>query len=246
MRRFLFSTGRPRARSRAKVATLAAAALAAAGTLIVAACTSTPAADRGPSSEDSGPRLDGGLVDPAEAGRYDAGAPVGPEPDCATYCDQVMASCTGAHAQYVSGIQCHQLCQHMTAGDAGDMENNTLACRQYYAGSPARTSAGDYCLAAGPFGGGVCGDRCSAFCAFTLGACSPDAGKDAPYESYSACQTACAGFSYVDGGADGGGEPPDGPTTGNSLNCRLFHVRAAVGNGVGCTDLGADSGACRD
>ena len=245
MRRFLFSTRR----SRAKVATLAAATLAAAilaaSALIVAACTSTSTADREPTAEDSGPGLDGGLVNPAEAGFLDAGAPLGPAPDCATYCDQVMESCTGPHAQYSSGIECHQLCQHMAAGDAGDMENNTLACRQYYAGSPARTSAGDYCLAAGPFGGGVCGDRCSAFCSFTVEACSPDAGKDAPYESYSACQTACAGFSYVDGGADGGGEPPDGPTSGNTLNCRLFHVRRSVGNGSGCADLGADSGACR-
>jgi len=229
MRRFLF---------------LAVGTIAAAGALVVAACTSTATADREPITDDSGPRIDGGLVGPAEGGAYDAGTPQGPEPDCTTYCEQVMGSCTGPHAQYASASQCHELCQRLPAGDAGDTKNNTLACRQYYAGSPARTSAGDYCLAAGPFGGGVCGDRCIAFCALTLGACSPDAGP-APYESYPACQTACAGYSYLDGGADGGGEPPDGPTTGNTLNCRLFHVRSAIHDGSGCADLGPDAGDCR-
>jgi hypothetical protein len=232
MRRFLFST-----------AALAVATFTAAGALVVAACTSTATADREPITDDSGPPREGGLVGPAEAGVYDAGPALGPEPDCTTYCDQVMGSCTGAHAQYASAIECLGLCQRLPAGDAGDTETNTLACRQYYAGSPARTNA-DYCLAAGPFGGGLCGDRCIAFCALTLGACSPDAGP-APYDSYPDCQTACANYQYVDAGADGGGEPPDGPRTGDTLNCRLFHVRSAVQNGTGCADLGADSGDCR-
>ena len=111
--------------------------------------------------------------------------------------------------------------------------------------SSARTNPGGYCLAAGPFGGGVCGDRCTAFCALTLGACSPDAGPAAPYGSYPDCQTACAGYRYQDGGVDGGGEPPGGPTGGDTLNCRLFHVRGAVHDGSGCVNLGVDSGACR-
>jgi hypothetical protein len=237
MRRFLFST--------ATLAALGGATIAAAGALVVAACTSTATPDREPVAEDSGPKRDGGLVGPAEAGAYDAGTALGPEPNCATYCGQVMSSCTGAHAQYASGTECLELCQRLPAGDAGDTETNSVACRQYYAGSPARTSAGDYCLAAGPFGGGVCGDRCIAFCALTLGACSPDTGGPAPYGSYPDCQTACSGFPYLDGGADGGGEPPDGPEQGNTLNCRLFHVRSAVHDGSGCVDLGADSGACR-
>ena len=143
MRRFLFST-----------LAFGVGTFAAAGVLVVAACTSTATADREPITDDSGPRIDGGMVVPAEAGAYDAGASQGPEPDCATYCAQVMGSCTGPHAQYASATECHELCQRLPPGDAGDTENNTLACRQYYAGSPARTSAGEYCLAAGPFGGG--------------------------------------------------------------------------------------------
>ena len=105
MRRFLF---------------LAVGTIAAAGALVVAACTSTATADREPITDDSGPRIDGGLVGPAEGGAYDAGTPQGPEPDCTTYCEQVMGSCTGPHAQYASASQCHELCQRLPAGDAGD------------------------------------------------------------------------------------------------------------------------------
>jgi hypothetical protein len=215
----------------------------AAGLLVVGACSST-SADSTPVDDDSGTRKDGGLVNPAEAGSYDSGTPPGPEPSCVKYCDLVMESCAGDQAQYASRAECLEVCARLPAGDAGDIESNTVACRQYYAGSPARTNAGNYCLAAGPFGGGVCGDRCIAFCGLTLDVCSPEAGV-APYASYPDCQTACAGYAYEDGGIDGGGEPPGGPAAGNTLNCRLFHLRGAIHDGLGCADLGADSGACR-
>jgi hypothetical protein len=235
MRRFLFS---------AVPFGLIGLITAAAGLLVVGACGSSESSDLSASVDDAGTRKDGGLVGPAEAGSYDSGTPPGPEPSCAKYCDLVMGSCAGDQAQYASRAECLEVCAHLPAGDAGDIESNTVACRQYYAGSPARTNAGGYCLAAGPFGGGVCGDRCIAFCGLTLGACSPDAAA-APYGSYPDCQTACAGYAYRDGGVDGGGEPPGGPTTGDTLNCRLFHLRAAIHDGTGCVDLGADSGACR-
>ena len=214
------------------------------GVLAVGACSSSESAGSSFTAEDSGPRKDGGLVGPADGGTYDSGTTPGPEPSCTKYCDLVMDSCAGDQAQYASRAECLEMCARLPAGDAGDIESNTVACRQYYAGSPARTNAGGYCLAAGPFGGGVCGDRCTAFCGLTLGACSPDAAV-APYGSYPDCQTACAGYSYGDGGVDGGGEPPNGPTSGDTLNCRLFHARGAVRDSAECGNLGPDSGACR-
>lgn len=220
-----------------------AIATAAAGLLAVAAC-STSTSDATPAAEDASSRKDGDPVAPAEAGAYDAGTAPGPEPSCAKYCDLVMESCDGAEAQYASRTECLEICARLPAGDAGDIEQNTVACRQYYAGSPARANAGGYCLAAGPFGGGVCGDRCIAFCGLALGACSPDAGP-APYGSYPDCQTACAGYPYTGATEDGGGEPPNGPEDGNTLNCRLYHLRGAIHDGTSCADLGADSGACR-
>jgi hypothetical protein len=215
----------------------------AAALAVAAACTSA-SSDSFPTDDDSGPRKDGGRVGPADAGSYDSGTTLGPEPSCGKYCDLVMASCADAAAQYASRNECLEICARLPAGDAGDIESNTIACRQYYAGSPARTNAGGYCLAAGPFGGGVCGDRCTAFCGLALGACAPEAGA-APYESYPDCQTACAGYTYRDGGVDGGGEPPSGPTTGDGLNCRLFQLRRAIHDGTSCRDLGVDSGTCR-
>lgn len=225
MRRFLF---------------LVVATTAAAGGLLVAACSST-ASSFAPSPEEAGLRREGGTVGPADAGAFDGASPEGPAPSCEKYCDLVMESCTGNEAQYASRGECMEICARLPAGDSGDKESNTVACRQYYAGSPARTNAGTYCLPAGPFGGGVCGlDRCIAFCGLTLGACSPDAGT-APYGSYSECQTACTGYVYK----DGGGESPTGPKTGDTLNCRLYHARRAVHDGSGCVDVGPDSGSCR-
>lgn len=211
----------------------------------IAACGSTSAADRGPTDpEDASMRRDGGLVTPPEGGAYDAGSPLGPKPECGPYCDLVMAACTGRLAQYETRTECIALCARLPSGDAGDKASDTVACRQYYAGSPAKTNPASYCHAAGPFGGGVCGDRCPVFCGLALDACTP-AANGAPYASYPDCQTACAGFAYKDGGTDGGGESPDGPATGDTLNCRLFHVRGAVRDGSGCANIGADSGACR-
>lgn len=217
--------------------------MTAGGLLIASACSSSESAEPPPNLDDSGVRKDGGPVGPADGGSYDSGTTLGPEPSCSKYCDLVMESCVDAEAQYASRGDCLAICARLPAGDAGDIESNSVACRQYYAGSPARTNAGGYCLAAGPFGGGVCGDRCTAFCELTLATCS--SGADAPYGSYPDCQTACAGFTYKDGGVDGGGEPPNGPPTGDTLNCRLFQVREAIVAGGGCGNLGADSGACR-
>ncbi|MDB4935666.1 MAG: hypothetical protein JWP87_2638 [Labilithrix sp.] len=243
MRRHLFFSKWPLATFSVVIGALGACGAASAA---LVACGSTAADSRDPFTEEAGVRIDGGLVDPAEAGIYDGGAPPGPEPSCAKYCDLVMESCTDQHAQYASRKECLELCARLPEGHAGDNETNTVACRQYYAGSPARTNAGDYCLGAGPFGGGVCGDRCTAFCGLALGACSPEAGAPAPYGSYADCQASCQGYSYRDGGADGGGEPPDGPKSGDTLNCRLYYVRSAVHDGKGCVDIAPDSGACRN
>ena len=233
MRRFLF---------------LVVGITAAAGALVVVACGSSSTSER-PNGEDASIRnKDGGPVDPADAGAYDAPAPQGPEPSCGAYCDLVMGSCKDQHAQYASREQCIEVCGRLTLGDAGDDHSDTVACRQHYAGSPALTDALTYCLAAGPFGGALCGDRCPVFCSLAIGACSPDAGtagKTAPYANYPDCQTACTGYAYKDGGADGGGEPPNGPESGNTLNCRLFHLRAAIHDGSGCASIGADSSTCR-
>ena len=213
------------------------------GVLVLAACSSTAASDHQP-DDDASNRKDGEAVIPTDGGIYDGATPPGPDPTCPSYCDLVMGSCKDDHAQYASRAECIEICGRLPLGDAGDTTTDTIACREYYAGSPAQTDAFTYCLAAGPFGGGICGDRCAIFCELAIDACPPKSATS-PYNSYSDCQTACIGFAYKDGGVDGGGEPPNGPADGNTLNCRLFHLRAAVHDGTGCTSLGQDSGSCR-
>jgi hypothetical protein len=211
--------------------------------LPLGACSSTAATDRF-SDDDGAVRKDGGAVVPSEAGAYDAASPLGPDPECGAYCDLVLASCKDTHAQYASRAECIEICGKLPLGDAGDTTSDSIACREHYAGGPAQTDPVSYCLAAGPFGGGLCGDRCAIFCELAVSACSPDAGA-APFDSYPDCQTACAGFAYVGDEDGGGGEGPDGPDAGDTLNCRLFELRSAVHDGSGCPNLGADSGACR-
>jgi hypothetical protein len=221
----------------------AASALCAGGALALAACGSSAEPEVSFPDGGAAPRLDGGVVDPPEGGLSDA-APPGPEPSCARYCSLIAENCEGEHAQYASEEQCLATCAHLPVGERGDRATNSLACRQYYAGTPAQTTAASYCLAAGPFGGSVCGDRCTAFCQIALGACPPDGGP-APYASYPDCATACAGFVYRDVQDEGGGEGPFGPEEGDTLNCRMFHLREALADRARCADVAADSDACR-
>lgn len=191
-------------------------------------------------------RRDGALVDPLEAGSPALDGNVGVTASCARYCDLVMSNCKDEHAQYASNEECLAFCSHLPLTSpmpqAEDKQGASVACRQYWADSPARTSPKDYCLAAGPFGAGVCGDRCTAYCSVVLSACPPDGGAPV-YATQPECATACAAFAYVDAGADGGGEDPGGPDDGKSLNCRLYHLRSAAQQPAACALL-ADAGPC--
>lgn len=198
--------------------------------------------------EDSGAlHKDSSVVDPSEAGSpLDSGP--GPLANCSTYCNDVTTHCTGANAQYGSYDDCLRFCAHLPLDadpgtDTPAKAAPTVACRQYWAESPAQTDPGRYCLAAGPFGGNACGDRCTAFCDVVLDTCTPDAGP-VPYPSKPECASACANFTYHDAGTDGGGEGPAGPDGGDSLNCRLFYLRAATLDPNKCSALPPDSGAC--
>ncbi|MCL2777697.1 MAG: hypothetical protein FWD73_06805 [Polyangiaceae bacterium] len=226
----------------------------------MAACshTTTPAPDNSDNAGDNAsPRRDGGVVDAPDGGSSDgdAGTPALP-PRCDHYCKLVMDNCQGDAAQYESEYECLKFCAHMPDGKAGDTNNNSLACRQFYAGSPALTDAITYCLAAGPFGGGTCGDRCTSFCQLASTVCFPDTGLSElseagvpPYDSLPACATACAAFDYEQANADGGGEGPEGPSSGNTLNCRLYELRQIIvqtsTESAGCENLAPNSPTCQ-
>ena len=92
--------------------------------------------------------------------------------DCSTYCTEIQNNCTGASLQYASTAECMAACASFPVGTSmvTDMTGNTLGCRIYHAGDPAKMAAATHCPHAGPGGdaissatGGFCsgGDVCA-------------------------------------------------------------------------------------
>lgn len=221
-------------------ALLALASAAAPSACGSSATTSTLVVDAGADSAPDAP-----VVVP-DAGPYDAAPPPGPPPSCEKYCATVMANCDGDHLQYASEADCARACALFIPGAPSDRTDNTLACRQHHAGNPSKTDPARFCEAAGPFGGGVCGDRCAAFCEITLAVCTAGVdGGPPPYADMPACATACANFSFA-GLADGGGPTPSGPETGDTLDCRMYHAARAIADAAGhCADTAERAPRCK-
>jgi hypothetical protein len=138
--------------------------------------------------------------------------------NCDNYCARVLANCAGDAAQYVDSPTCLAMCKALPLGSAGDTSGNTIACRMYHAGALAKQAPGFHCLHAGPYGGTVCGTRCGAFCTLA-GAQCPAAFADA-----GSCDASCGtAFDYTPDAA----ETPQAPTTGDTLNCREYHLEQA-------------------
>lgn len=222
-----------------------AALLLAAGSM--GACTPLSAPALLTNEDAALPARDAGFVEPPtarDAASASDGGLEGPRPSCEKYCDRIEANCDGPRAQYGSKEECLAICTAFPEGKTGETDTDSLACRQYYASTPAETDPESYCLAAGPFGGGTCGDRCTAFCNLALSVCATDGGA-LPYASMPACVTACAAFGYLDAATDGGGEGPFGPNSGDTLNCRMHELRDAVRDAANCRNVGLTSEACR-
>src|SRR3954471_13409560 len=59
--------------------------------------------------------------------------------DCPTYCREIETNCSGLNAQYATIAQCMATCAKFTTpGVLTDPSGNTLGCRIYHAGEPAR------------------------------------------------------------------------------------------------------------
>lgn len=156
-------------------------------------------------------------------------------PQCLDYCDTVMSACTGMNQQYASQIACLLVCELLPAGTAGSTAGNNVACRLSRAELAATTGEGaNYCYTAGPGGGEVCGTDCDGYCALMMAKCNE-------FASVSQCLDEC---NFV----------PDlslPPTpqfynttmqSGDSVQCRLFHVTASTLDPVGhCTHAAGNS-----
>jgi hypothetical protein len=155
-------------------------------------------------------------------------------PSCDTYCNLVVAYCTGGNQQYFNLGACLDMCNshQIELGSAGETTTNSIACRQHYAGLAAQgQDPVASCRAAGPVGGKTCGsDYCQNYCLLNTAFCSPTVTgspnfwsflDDAGMESETLCEQACATWPYYDTRVTF--LTSDGY---NSLNCRDYHLQS--------------------
>ena len=138
---------------------------------------------------------------------------------CALYCGAIEANCTGANAQYVDDADCKTVCAALPPGSGVGATADDIACREYHA-SLAVTNPTTHCPHAGPFGGSACGQPCDAFCIIDVAVCGSGAGK--PYADLDSCKTACAAY------ARGSQVNAAGPSSGNTFDCRAWHLLKAA------------------
>ena len=187
-----------------------------------------------------------------EADDGGTGAEAAADLSCPHYCALMDKNCNwvlpSKYGEYETLQTCLDMCQAI-AWDHGNgiaaSDNDTLGCRIHYAEQAANDPAKN-CRFAGLLGGGRCGtSACDNFCTLDVGFCDSDAVNTPAYRTVSECLGDCKG---VDGGIDGGdggsaGYPylsgnGDGgelfnTNSGNTLNCRLWHLNAAFQPGQG-------------
>jgi hypothetical protein len=171
--------------------------------------------------------------------------------DCTSYCTAIQKDCKdmgtgGSNLQYLDDGTCLKMCAAIPLGASTDTSGDTLGCRIYHVGLATKglTSAertknlATHCPHAGPYGYGGCGGMCEDFCARYVTQCGASA-----YDGGAFCPIDCAAFPSVDAGFIG-------ITTGNSIECREYHLENAYaydagpdGSGGGhCTHAGASGG----
>jgi hypothetical protein len=154
---------------------------------------------------------------------------------CIDYCNIVQASCTGTSAQYASPLACLAVCEQLPAGTAGATTGNSVQCRIGRAQlAPTTGEAANYCYSAGPGGGGVCGSDCEGYCTLMTAKCTQ-------LGSLSQCRASCSIVPDLS-------LPPTNKRydasqqSGDSLQCRLFHVSAAtVDPAMHCTHAAGEA-----
>jgi hypothetical protein len=142
-------------------------------------------------------------------------------PLCERYCQVVMAACAEepdgtSFQQYDSKLTCLRQCEMLEPGEPGAESGNSVECRltsarvaQDFSGE--RSTA---CTGAGPGGDGACGENCESYCRLMAQQCPGLIEPDA-------CIAECAKVP------DAGGFNID-IVTGNSIQCRFYHLQAAV------------------
>ena len=157
---------------------------------------------------------------------------------CDGYCAHVMGNCTGALQQFPDEASCKAFCATWDAGDPGKHAGDTVACHDYHADAPAQGSPDPHCYHGGPSGDGPCGaSTCDDFCAAAVKLCT---GDQKAWADEASCLTDCEGF-----GSNGQGFSTNA-TTGDTVECRLYHLTvAATDPATHCAHIGKDSAVCK-
>lgn len=148
----------------------------------------------------------------------DAGHVTDPELNCTTFCQTVQRACggEGEFAVYDSELTCQSQCAAFALGTLADDVGNTVGCRYTHArvalAFPGERAVS--CRAAGPGGDGICGANCQGYCSLMMATCDDFTSRDE-------CLLACAELDDI-----GGFSLDD--IQGNSVQCRLYHLGAAV------------------
>jgi hypothetical protein len=145
---------------------------------------------------------------------------------CDRYCQTIAGNCVGGDQQYASPEACHAVCELLPPGEPGDVDVNSVECRLNRAELAVTTGEpANYCFSAGPGGAGICGADCEGFCSVMTAQCTQ-------LGTWETCLSACAAVPNLSG-------PPDNLRfntslqSGDSVQCRLFHVSAASLDPVG-------------
>lgn len=151
-----------------------------------------------------------------------AGKPVYTQ-QCHDYCDVVMDACTSTNAVYSTKDTCLGVCALLDPGEEIERaDENTIACRQFYAEEATREP--DNCRFAGPGGGGKCGSDCEAYCQLYPLTCP----EDYKYKSTADCVKFCNALPNqedFDVTRDHGLTLEHG---GDTIECRLVHTSSAT------------------
>jgi hypothetical protein len=136
-----------------------------------------------------------------------------------TYCNSIMATCTGNAAQYKTQTDCMTACSLLAATGT-----DSIACRT--TNLAAATGANMYqgCLQAGPYPVGACGDEHGSFCTLALGYCPgsyPDAATCQLTASLLTNVTQNSTGMYVVGNYTAA---PAGATKVDTIECRLYQL----------------------
>jgi hypothetical protein len=140
---------------------------------------------------------------------------------CQAYCATMQSNCRGANQAYTSAVTCQAICATFETGVQGETSNDSLACRITRAKQTV-TDPTTSCPKAGALATG-CTDPCTAFCAQAFALCKPT--NAFQYESLGACKAACVTWPYIMQ-ADAGLVGDLAFSTGDSLNCRLYHLQS--------------------